>query len=74
MSSISNTGSTDLTTGVAFCKYGINNNTKILVLLMYLVLHITMHGHTIIITETFVNLSVGSCRPSSDRAVNANGD
>ena len=39
------------------------------------VLHLTVQRHTINVTnETFVKLSVGSCPPSSDRAVNGNGD
>ena len=37
---------------------------RILVLLMYHVLHITVHRQTTIVsTETFVNSSVGLCRP-----------
>ena len=45
--------------------------TRNSILWTYYALHTTIHRHTTIVTnETVVNSSVGSCSPSSDRAIN----
>ena len=52
-----------------------HKTSEILVLLTYHVFYTTVHRHTTIVTsETFVNSSMESCRVSSDRAANANGE